>query len=273
MRKLAAALAIMMVALVFGFAVTQSMIVEAQSGVMVGLNWNGTYYSDVNFTTPAFTRVETNGINFSYGLGSPGTGVPVDNFSIRWTGVQNFPVTGVYRFTVFRDEDAEEHGVYPAFLRPRQVELPVGGAVSHVPAVVKLPVCHVHVSVEHERVLVKLSCPVGHRGQLLCVLLHGQDRPRHLEQRRGGFLDARQQRLRELAQRLLTGGQLGGGPTELFDGRCDILGRRAHLFADRRPLVSRGHQPPDGIFDGFDVARRTPQRLRRRFSLGAQGVV
>ena len=107
MRKLAAALAIMMVALVFGFAVTQSMIVEAQSGVMVGLNWNGTYYSDVNFTTPAFTRVETNGINFSYGLGSPGTGVPVDNFSIRWTGVQNFPVTAVYRFTVFRDEDAE----------------------------------------------------------------------------------------------------------------------------------------------------------------------
>lgn len=133
MRKLAAALAIMIVASVFGFAVTQSMIVEAQSNVIVGRDWNGTYYSDVNFTTPAFTRVETNGINFSYGLGSPGAGVPVDNFSIRWTSVQTFPETGVYRFTVFRDEDAE-------LQLDGQTIIPFVGAIGNQTYSVDLPV-------------------------------------------------------------------------------------------------------------------------------------
>lgn len=105
-RKLAAALAIIMVGLAFGFAATQSMIVDAQSQQFVGSNWNATYYSDVNFTTVAFTRID-NAISFQFGNGSPGGGVPADNFSIRWTGVQTFPTTGTYRFTVFRDEDAQ----------------------------------------------------------------------------------------------------------------------------------------------------------------------
>jgi hypothetical protein len=104
-RKFAAALAILTIGIVMGLAV-QSMGVSAQAGTFVGANWNATYYSDGNFTTPAFSRVD-NAISFQYGLNSPGTGVPVDNFSIRWSGSQAFPTTGVYRFTVFRDEDAQ----------------------------------------------------------------------------------------------------------------------------------------------------------------------
>ncbi len=106
-RKLAAAIAILTTALAFGFAISQSTLVDAQSGPHVGANWTGTYYSDVNFTNVAFTRNEPGAISFSFGLGSPGQGVPVDNFSIRWTGSQTFQETGIYRFNIFRDEDAE----------------------------------------------------------------------------------------------------------------------------------------------------------------------
>lgn len=105
-RKLAAALALLTLALAFGLAL-HSTTVDAQVGTFVGSGWTGTYYSDVNFTTVAFTRTEANGISFSFAQGSPGTGVPADNFSIRWTSSQNFPTTGTYRFNLLRDEDAQ----------------------------------------------------------------------------------------------------------------------------------------------------------------------
>jgi uncharacterized protein YgiM (DUF1202 family) len=106
MRKLAAALATVILGIAFGLAV-QGMTVDAQTGIFVGSGWTGTYYSDVNFTTVAFTRLEPAGITYQFANGSPGTGVPADNFSVRWTSSQTFPSPGIYRFTVFRDEDAQ----------------------------------------------------------------------------------------------------------------------------------------------------------------------
>jgi hypothetical protein len=48
------------------------------------------------------TRYEN--INFSWGSGSPGAGVPADNFSARWTGVVTPPTSGNYRFRTYSDD-------------------------------------------------------------------------------------------------------------------------------------------------------------------------
>jgi hypothetical protein len=43
------------------------------------------YFSGTNLSNLAFARVDPN-INFNWGNGSPGGGVPSDSFSVRWTG-------------------------------------------------------------------------------------------------------------------------------------------------------------------------------------------
>lgn len=88
--------------LILGLALN-STSVQAQ---FTGSNWSGTYYSDVNFTTAVMNRID-GAINFNFGTGSPSNGIPADNFSIRWTGIQDFPQAGTYRFFLQRDDDAE----------------------------------------------------------------------------------------------------------------------------------------------------------------------
>lgn len=70
-----------------------------------GTNWTGQYYPNPNFNgNPTTTRVEQP-IQFSFGAGAPaGTTLPVDNFSIRWTSIQNFSA-GTYLFTAFGEDD------------------------------------------------------------------------------------------------------------------------------------------------------------------------
>lgn len=83
--------------------------VSVQAQVTLGSNWSGSYYSDADFTTLELTRVDP-AINWSYGMGAPvevPAGFPTDNFSIRWIGTQNFPESGIYRFRLTRDEDAQ----------------------------------------------------------------------------------------------------------------------------------------------------------------------
>jgi uncharacterized protein YgiM (DUF1202 family) len=77
-----------------------------QAQVFSGTNWQAQYFNDPNFTTLITSRVENNPINISWGSGGPFDGV-VDNFSVIWTGIQSFPNTGTYQFTISRDEDAE----------------------------------------------------------------------------------------------------------------------------------------------------------------------
>jgi thiol-disulfide isomerase/thioredoxin len=45
----------------------------------------GTYFKDKNLSQIAHTRVDPN-INFDWQAGTPGFGIPNDNYSIRWTG-------------------------------------------------------------------------------------------------------------------------------------------------------------------------------------------
>ncbi|HEY7500412.1 MAG TPA: PA14 domain-containing protein [Vicinamibacterales bacterium] len=65
------------------------------------------YYNDPGtgsrFTTLVLTRVDPT-VNFNWGTGSPGTGVTTNNFSVRWTGTVQAPVSGSYRFSTVSDD-------------------------------------------------------------------------------------------------------------------------------------------------------------------------
>ncbi len=76
--------------------------VNAAPSIPVGA-FRGTYFSDKNLTTQAFQRQDT-AINFDWGTGSPGTGVGIDNFSVRWEGDWNFSSAGTYRFSTTSDD-------------------------------------------------------------------------------------------------------------------------------------------------------------------------
>ncbi|HEV8559728.1 MAG TPA: PA14 domain-containing protein [Actinophytocola sp.] len=54
--------------------------------------------------TPTLTRPDDN-INFDWGAGSPGDGIPVDHFSARWTKSTDF-AAGNYEFSVTSDDGA-----------------------------------------------------------------------------------------------------------------------------------------------------------------------
>ena len=43
-------------------------------------------------------------VNFDWASSSPATGVTADNFSVRWTGQVQAPVTGNYTFTTMADD-------------------------------------------------------------------------------------------------------------------------------------------------------------------------
>lgn len=56
----------------------------------------GEYFPDTSFTgKPAFSRIDTV-VDFNFGKGSPGKGVPKQYYAIRWTGKLIAPVTGEY---------------------------------------------------------------------------------------------------------------------------------------------------------------------------------
>jgi hypothetical protein len=65
------------------------------------------YYRDpgtgTRFATLVLTRVDPT-VNFAWGAAAPASGVTVDNFSVRWTGRVQAPVTGTYRFSTVSDD-------------------------------------------------------------------------------------------------------------------------------------------------------------------------
>ncbi len=66
-------------------------------------DWKGEYFNNQTLSgTPVLVRNDT-AINFNWGLGSPGTGVPADHFSARWTRNQYF-ASGTYQFTATADD-------------------------------------------------------------------------------------------------------------------------------------------------------------------------
>ena len=65
----------------------------------------GDYYDNKDFTNLIFTRFDPQ-INFDFGSGSPDDRIGSNNFSIRWTGFVNAPVSGDYTFFTFSDDGA-----------------------------------------------------------------------------------------------------------------------------------------------------------------------
>jgi len=51
---------------------------------------------------PLLTRTEA--VDFNWGSGAPGPGVPANKFSVRWTGTVTIPTTGNYRFRTISDD-------------------------------------------------------------------------------------------------------------------------------------------------------------------------
>jgi YVTN family beta-propeller protein len=63
----------------------------------------GSYFGNTSLSGPPLvTRVEA--VNFDWGSGRGGIGVPADNFSARWTGSITVPTTGSYRFRTTTDD-------------------------------------------------------------------------------------------------------------------------------------------------------------------------
>ena len=103
-RQLRVLLAIIVVALFAGLQPT-----HAAGGVV----WTGAYYNNEFLSgSPAFVR-EEGAISFNWGAGSPGPGVNVDNFSVRWAGDAYFDA-GTYRFTVVADDSVYLRVDYPS---------------------------------------------------------------------------------------------------------------------------------------------------------------
>jgi parallel beta-helix repeat protein len=75
----------------------------AVSGTGSGLQ--AEYFNNINLTAPVvLTRTDAT-VNFDFGTGSPAAGtVNVDNFSARWTGQVQAPVTGNYTFGTTSDD-------------------------------------------------------------------------------------------------------------------------------------------------------------------------
>jgi hypothetical protein len=67
-----------------------------------GTGLRGDYYTP-GFGSLLMTRVDPT-VNFSWLSGSPAAGVPQDNFTVRWTGQIQAPVTGTYTFSTVADD-------------------------------------------------------------------------------------------------------------------------------------------------------------------------
>ncbi len=66
--------------------------------------WLGRYYNNINFEgAPVFQR-DDSAINFNWGTGSPGPGIPVDNFSIKWDASLSLPTSGNYDIVFGADD-------------------------------------------------------------------------------------------------------------------------------------------------------------------------
>jgi beta-glucosidase len=64
----------------------------------------GEYFNNKTLTAPsALTRVDST-VDFTWGGGSPGTGIGVDNFSVRWTGTLTPTLTGSYQIGITTDD-------------------------------------------------------------------------------------------------------------------------------------------------------------------------
>ncbi len=78
---------------------------EAPGGIDSGngIGLTGTYFLNVDLTGDSVTRTDAT-VNFDWGQGSPLTGVPADNFSVRWTGQVQAQFSETYTFSTVSDD-------------------------------------------------------------------------------------------------------------------------------------------------------------------------
>jgi N-acetylneuraminic acid mutarotase len=72
-------------------------------GAEEGTGLLGQYYDNKDFTNLKLTRTDTQ-VNFSWGTGSPGSGIGADTFSVRWTGQLVPHVSEKYTFYTSSDD-------------------------------------------------------------------------------------------------------------------------------------------------------------------------
>ena len=76
----------------------------ASGGGGSGTGLRGEYFNNKTLTAPTvLTRTDAT-VNNDYGNGSPGSGVNSDNFSVRWSGQVEAPVSGTYTFSTISDD-------------------------------------------------------------------------------------------------------------------------------------------------------------------------
>jgi len=65
--------------------------------------WKGEYFNNTNFGGSAALCRDDSSINFNWGSGGPGGGLPSNSFSVRWTRTQTF-AAGTYTFVLGSDD-------------------------------------------------------------------------------------------------------------------------------------------------------------------------
>ena len=63
--------------------------------------WRGEYYANTTLTNAPIVVRNDSDVNFNWGRSAPAGGLPVDNFSARWTR-QLWFAAQTYRFTAAR---------------------------------------------------------------------------------------------------------------------------------------------------------------------------
>ncbi len=86
-----------------GATTTSAIVTVTASAIATGTGLSGSYYATNNLSgSVVLSRTEA--VNFNWGSGSPGSGVPSNNFSARWTGFVEAPSTGNYVFQTNSDD-------------------------------------------------------------------------------------------------------------------------------------------------------------------------
>jgi len=67
------------------------------------LEWKGAYYNNMTLSGSPFLVVNERVIDFNWGKGAPASGMPADNFAVRWTRTIHLD-KGLYRFHVQVDD-------------------------------------------------------------------------------------------------------------------------------------------------------------------------
>nr|MBA3686567.1 hypothetical protein [Planctomycetota bacterium] len=86
-----------------GAATTSAGVPVNVSSPSVGGGLLGEYHADITLSKPVLSRTDAT-VDFDFGYGSPASGVPSDNFSVRWRGRVKPRYSQTYTFTTTSDD-------------------------------------------------------------------------------------------------------------------------------------------------------------------------